>query len=218
MSYSFSQESSFSQDRFDKIPIIGILRNIPPEHIENLAKLYMQSGLTTLEVTMNSGNAPETIAHLVKNFGQQLNIGAGTVCSTADLQVALTAGAQFIVTPIIDEEVIKTCVAEQIPIFPGAYTPTEIYKAWSLGASMVKVFPATKLGPEFIKDVLAPLNKVKLLPTGGISLHNFTEFLRAGAKGVGIGSEIFPKNLIQNQEWDLLGTLFADFARQYKAL
>src|SRR5690606_18081736 len=105
---------------------------------------------------------------------------------------ALDAGAQFVVTPITDEEVISACVERDIPIFPGAYTPTEIYKAWSLGASMVKVFPASKLGPDYIKEVLAPLQQIHLMPTGGVGLENMEAFYKAGAKGFGIGSQLIP--------------------------
>lgn len=208
--------NTFSWERFHQIPIVGIMRNIPPQHLETMVKLYASAGLKTLEITMNSDNAAETISNLVNNFGHDLNIGAGTVCSSKDLEIALNAGAQFIVTPVLNKKVIKTCVAKQVPIFPGAYTPSEIYKAWRWGASMVKIFPATKLGPEFIKDVLAPLNQVKLLPTGGISLDNFTHYLKAGATGLGVGSEIFAKELIVQENWLELEKLFADFVRKYQ--
>jgi len=129
----------------------------------------------------------------------------------------LDAGAQFIVTPIIDEAVIKKCLALKIPIFPGAYTPTEIYRAWSLGATMVKVFPAGKLGPDYIKEVLAPLNQIQLLPTGGISLDNIRAFIKAGAKGFGIGSSLVPKHMVENGEWDALYDHLIKFVNQYKA-
>src|SRR5690606_4889291 len=106
-------------------------------------------------------------------------------------------------------------VSASIPVFPGAYTPTEIYRAWSLGASMVKVFPATRLGVEYIKEVLAPLNQIKLLPTGGVTPDNFSDFLKAGAKGFGIGSHLFPKHIIDKEDWDGLRTLYTDFVNKY---
>ncbi len=191
------------------------MRNLPPAASYQIARLYAEAGLTTLEITLNSENAPETISRLANEFSGKLNIGAGTVCSLNDFEQALAAGAQFIVTPILNPEVIKASVAANIPIFPGAFSPTEIYQAAQLGASMVKVFPATKLGPEFIKDVLAPLSGLKLVPTGGISLNNITQFFQAGAQGVGIGSDIFPKQLIQNEQWPELKNLFLDFLKKY---
>jgi 2-dehydro-3-deoxyphosphogluconate aldolase/(4S)-4-hydroxy-2-oxoglutarate aldolase len=182
-----------------------------------LARYYAEAGLTTLEVTMNSDEALTTITRLVQDFDEKLNIGAGTVCTLEDLDKALAAGAQFIVTPILQEEVIKACVQQQIPVFPGAYSPTEIYKAWHLGATMVKVFPATKLGASFIKEVLAPMDYLKLLPTGGVSLDNFKDFFVAGAAGVGMGSQLFPKKLIEEGDWEELSVLFRDLVATFDA-
>jgi 2-dehydro-3-deoxyphosphogluconate aldolase / (4S)-4-hydroxy-2-oxoglutarate aldolase len=208
----------FSWERFNQVPIVGIMRNMPRQHLETLVEIYAESGLTTLEVTMNTAGAPDIIAALVQRFGHQLNIGAGTVCSLEDLDLALTANAQFIVTPILETEVIKACVQAGTPVFPGAFTPTEIHQAWKLGAPLVKVFPAGKLGPGYIKEVLAPLNHIRLLPTGGITLTNFADFLRAGAQGVGIGSGLFPEHLIQGDRWDEYRTFLTDFVKGYQAL
>lgn len=210
-------KTGFSWELFEKMPIVGIMRNIPVQHIDTIAGIYAESGLTNLEITMNSDRAADTIARLAKTFNGRLNIGAGTVCTPGDLTIALDAGAQFIVTPVIQEEVIRTCVSKSVPIFPGAYTPTEIYTAWSLGASMVKVFPATRLGAAYIKEVLAPLNQVKLLPTGGVDPENFTDFLIAGAKGFGMGSHLFPKTLIDRGDWKALAVLYAGLVNKYNS-
>jgi 2-dehydro-3-deoxyphosphogluconate aldolase / (4S)-4-hydroxy-2-oxoglutarate aldolase len=207
--------NEFSWEAFNKVPVVGILRNIAREQVELLAKPYFEAGLTTLEITMNSEGAEETIAQLVRNYSGKLNIGAGTVCTMEELNAALSAGAGFIVTPILNEEVIHACVEKKIPVFPGAYTPTEIYKAWAMGASMVKVFPATQLGPGYIKDILAPLKQIKLIPTGGITLENFTGFLKAGAKGVGIGSHLFPPGLINEGRWDELHRFYSAFVQKF---
>ena len=126
-------------------------------------------------------------------------------------RVALAAGAQFIVTPILNKRVIRSCVRRGIPIMPGAFTPSEIYEAWSLGASLVKVFPATSLGPAFISDLKAPLGPIRLLPTGGITLNNLTDFLKAGAEGVGVGSQLFDRTLISEQNWTGLRAHFQQF-------
>lgn len=208
---------TFSWELFERMPIVGILRGFPAQQVSLLSKYYAEAGLTTLEITMNSKDAPQTINALVNSVQGRLNVGAGTVCTLADLDQALEAGAQFIVTPILDEAIIKKCVAMNIPVFPGAYTPTEIYKAWTLGASMVKVFPASKLGPDYIKEVLAPLNHIKLMPTGGISLDNFRDYLRAGAKGLGVGSQLIPKHLVENNAWEELKNHFTGFVNSYKA-
>ncbi|PKA98223.1 2-dehydro-3-deoxyphosphogluconate aldolase/(4S)-4-hydroxy-2-oxoglutarate aldolase [Flavobacteriaceae bacterium MAR_2009_75] len=203
--------SSFSWPRFNQNPIVGILRGLSTEEVLQLVPIYLKSGFYTLEITMNSPNVVKTISILRERY-TDLNVGAGTVCTQDDLEIALSAGAQFIVTPIIDSEVIKRCVKSNIPIFPGAYTPTEIYTAWKLGASAIKVFPATQLGPKYVKDVLAPLNDIKLLPTGGVSADNISAFFKAGAIGVGMGSSLFDKNLIKNQDFEGLEKHFLNVA------
>lgn len=208
--------NQFSWDLFHQMPVIGIMRSVSRQHSESIAPIYYQSGLTCLEVTMNSPGAEEIIAALVKLCGDKLNIGAGTVCTMNDLEKALKAGAQFIVSPILNEEVISSCAAQGIPVFPGAFTPTEIYKAWSLGATMVKVFPATSLGVGYIREVLGPLSTIKLVPTGGINLENFTGYLEAGAKAVGIGNHLFPKNILEREDWDELQKIYAEYTGRYK--
>lgn len=189
------QATAFQWERFEEAPIVGILRGMQPEVVRQIAKVFQSAGLSTLEVTMNTAGAPKIIARLRKEF-PNLNIGAGTVCTLTDLQTAIAAGAQFIVTPILDEEVIRTAAGQHIPVFPGAYSPTEIYRAWAAGASAVKVFPATRLGPQYLKDVAGPLPQIKLLPTGGVSAANIGTFFAAGAFGVGMGSSLFDKQLI----------------------
>lgn len=202
-----STSQSIFFDKFHKAPIIGILRGFDLAACRNIAMAYQKAGLTSLEITMNSPQASETIAALLIEF-PELNIGAGTVVNKADLDLAINAGAQFIVTPIIDKKVVKTCIKRKIPIFPGAYSPLEIYKAWNMGATAVKVFPATQLGPSFIKDVLAPLNQIKLVPTGGVSLHNIKSFFEVGAYGVGMGSSLIDKELVENKNWKALEVHF----------
>lgn len=207
----------FSWEAFLKFPVVGILRNVALDKTEILSRHYLDAGLTTLEITMNSEGATEAISSLNVHYGGQLNIGAGTVCTLKDLDKALKAGASFIVTPITDKRIIKECVSNKIPVFAGAYSPTEIYKAWKSGASMVKVFPAGNLGPGYIKEILAPLNEIKLLPTGGVTMHNFSDFLKAGAHGLGMGSHLLPKNLIETDQWEALSDHLLSFVKKYNA-
>lgn len=206
----------FNWELFNKIPVIGIMRNFPPQYLKQVVGIYQKAGFTNLEITMNSKDPAETIKSLRSECGDAMNIGAGTVGSVNDLEVALDAGAQFIVAPIVNKQVIKQCVKEDVPVFPGAYTPTEIYKAWSLGASMIKVFPAGGLGPQYIKDVLEPLNNVKLVPTGGVSIDNFTDYLKAGATGVALATSLFPKDIIANEQWDALVAFYTGFINKYR--
>lgn len=205
--------TTFSWKNYHAAPIVGIVRNMSEQLVYEIAKVYSAAGLSTIEITVNTKGASDIIKNLSIDF-PNLNIGAGTVCTLEDYKQVVRAGAQFIVTPIVSEEVIKESVSNGIPIFPGAFTPTEIYKAWTLGASAVKVFPATQLGPGYIKDVLAPLNTIKLLPTGGVSKENIQSFFAAGACGVGMGSSLFDKKMITTQDFDGLKKHFQNIKNE----
>ena len=200
-------KSEFSWSNFYKTPVVGIVRGLEIDKIKSIALAYEKASFYTIEITMNTPEVAKIIRELRDDF-PQLNVGAGTVCNLKELEVAINAGAQFIVTPIIDAAVIEKCVASNIPVFPGAYTPTEIYKAWSLGASAVKVFPATQLGSQYMKDILAPLNDIKLVPTGGVSLNNISSFFNAGVVGVGMGSSLIDKRMLFNNDYIALKNHF----------
>lgn len=206
----------FSTNLFDEMPLVGIMRGISPAAMHQVADRYVKAGLTTLEITMNSAGAVPTLAALSGKYGTKLNIGAGTVLNLQQLETALSAGAQFIVTPVLNQSVVAFCVERGIPVFPGAYSPTEIYQAWEMGADMIKVFPASGLGIDYIKNVKAPMEFLKLLPTGGVNLENCVDFLQAGASAVALGSSLFPKTLIQQENWDALEELFGQFHDKIK--
>jgi 2-dehydro-3-deoxyphosphogluconate aldolase/(4S)-4-hydroxy-2-oxoglutarate aldolase len=208
----------FSLQKFLTLPVIGIIRGLTLEETLGILPYYIKAGFTTVEITMNTPNAEQMIRVIADQYNGVLNIGAGTVCTDKELDLALAAGAQFIVMPIINESVIKSCVQEKIPVFPGAYTASEIFQAWALGATMVKVFPASSLGPEYIKDLRGPLNQIKLIPVGGVNIDNCLDYMKAGASGLGIGSQLFDTQKIRDKNWkDLSNTLelFANKMKEY---
>lgn len=205
----------FSWKNFERTPIVGIIRNISPTVFEKILPLYIQAGFTTIEVTMNTEGAEKMIEKCKIVYGDAINIGAGTVCNITDLQKALDAGAEFIVTPIVEKDVIEKSVALGIPVFPGAFTPTEIFNAWSLGASMVKVFPASQLGPDFIKSIKAPFPQIKLMPTGGVSAEDLKPYKNAGADAFGIGSPLFPAHLMKSENEAALLEHFKSFFEKW---
>jgi 2-dehydro-3-deoxyphosphogluconate aldolase/(4S)-4-hydroxy-2-oxoglutarate aldolase len=207
-------KNTFSQELFRKAPIVGIVRNLTLDEVTQILPIYREAGLTTIEITMNTPGAEEIIRYALEHESEGLNIGAGTVCTKDDLENALEAGAQFIVTPVINKKVIKSCVKKGTPVFPGGFSPTELFTAWSYGAAMVKIYPATSLGAEYIRDLKAPLNTLKVLPTGGINLDNMQDFLKAGADGLGIGSQLFDKQLIRNKDWTGLKLHFEKFVQK----
>ena len=206
--------SIFSWELFDKMPVVGIIRGLSVADINFVLPIYKQAGFTTIEITLNTPEALSVISSLALEYKGELNVGAGTVCTIDDLTDAVNAGANFIVTPIFKAEVVKKCVSMEVPIFPGAFSPTEIYEAWELGASMIKLYPASVVGPAYVSAVLAPLNKVKLMPTGGIHLSNMLAFMKAGATSLGIGSELFDKKIIQKRDSEAMLNHFTLFAQQ----
>lgn len=206
----------FDFDAFESIPIVGIIRNIKEESLTGILPQFVEAGFTSIEITMSTPGAEKMISDTIKLYGNHLNVGAGTVCSLTDLHNALNAGANFIVTPVVVEDVIKECVRLGIPVFPGAFSPSEIFEAWSLGATMVKVFPASSLGPDFIRSVKAPFPQIKIMPTGGIETKDLSVFRESGADAFGIGSPLFPANIIGKSEWTELCIHLKEFKKAWE--
>jgi 2-dehydro-3-deoxyphosphogluconate aldolase/(4S)-4-hydroxy-2-oxoglutarate aldolase len=170
--------------------IIAILRGVRESDIDRLAGALLAGGITVLEITLNTPGAPDMIRKLQSSYGDRMYIGAGTVLDSDDLQVAMDAGASFIVTPNTDEEVIGRCRDAGTPIFPGAMTPTEIVRAWKAGATAVKVFPSASLGLGYIKELQGPLKHIPMVAVGGVSTENIADFIRGGCQAVGIGGYV----------------------------
>jgi 2-dehydro-3-deoxyphosphogluconate aldolase/(4S)-4-hydroxy-2-oxoglutarate aldolase len=180
----------------DDLPILSILRGIKKEHIVPLTEIFISNRIRHIEITMNTVGAEELIRSMVMQAGNDLHIGAGTVLNLEEMQRAKKAGAKFIVSPAVIPNVINTCVQEGIPVFPGALTPTEIQLAWESGASMVKLFPASLFGPEYIKQVKVPLDKIKIIAVGGINEKNIGKYFGAGADAVAFGSGVVDSELL----------------------
>lgn len=199
---------------FKKLPLMGILRGISVEDVPALADASMEGGLRTLEITMNTSGAARLIEKMRKCCEQQMTVGAGTVLSLDRLKTALDAGAQFVVMPIIEPSIMEYCRDNGVPVFPGALTPCEIYRAWQLGASMVKVFPAGVFGPSYFKEIKAPLDNVELLACGGVSATNIGDFFRNGASAAAFGASIYKKEWVETKAF---GNISHEIARLVKA-
>jgi 2-dehydro-3-deoxyphosphogluconate aldolase/(4S)-4-hydroxy-2-oxoglutarate aldolase len=206
----------FDAELFGRLPVVGILRGFDRSRLEPLVRASLAGGLCNIEITMNSPAACDLLRFTRELVGTKMNVGAGTVCSIDDLNQALDAGAGFIVTPVVVPEVIERCVAKQIPVFPGALTPTEIHQAWNLGATMVKVFPANHFGPDYIKAVKAPLQDIRLMPTGGVSIETLPAYKQAGADAFGVGSPLFDARRVANEDWDWVRDQAQGFVEAYR--
>lgn len=169
--------------------IVAIVRGIHPNDVIKIAHALLAGGVTTMEVTMNSFNALTVIEQLSKEMKDKMLIGAGTVLDEKMTNEVIDAGARFIISPIVDKKIIKATKKRGAVSIPGAFTPTEIFKAYSFGGDIVKVFPASS-NVSYIKEVRAPLPQIPLMPTGGISLENIQDFKKAGAVAFGIGGAL----------------------------
>jgi 2-dehydro-3-deoxyphosphogluconate aldolase/(4S)-4-hydroxy-2-oxoglutarate aldolase len=169
--------------------LVAILRGAAQEDVLHIATALYKGGIRCLEITLNSPNALAAIENISTKMEGQLLVGAGTVLNAAAASEAIAAGAKFIISPITDEETIRTTKALGAVSIPGAFTPTEIFRAHAFGGDIIKVFPGTS-GPAFIKEILAPLPGIPLMPTGGISLENLSQFRAAGAVAYGIGKAL----------------------------
>ncbi len=184
--------------------VIAIVRFDRSEDLIQVARAVRAGGVRAIEFTMTTPNALDIIEQSAREFGQDVLLGAGTVLDPETARAAILAGAQFVVAPTLNPQVIETCRRYSKAVIPGAFTPTEILTAWECGADFVKVFPAEFGGPEYLKAVLAPLPQVKLIPVGGVSLENTGEFIRAGAAAVGVGGNLVEKRMIAEGRLDRL--------------
>lgn len=190
--------------RLKGIQLIPVLRKIPYESSPQLITALINGGIQAIEITLDTINAAEIIKESRAKFGQQVIVGAGTVLTVEQCEEAINAGAEFIVSPALNLDVVKYALASNVPVVPGVFTPSEMQKAYEAGAEMIKLFPASSLGPKFIKDVKGPLAHIQIMTTGGINIDTAKSYLNAGATAVGAGSDLLKKDWIQNEQWDLL--------------
>ncbi|MCK4906932.1 MAG: bifunctional 4-hydroxy-2-oxoglutarate aldolase/2-dehydro-3-deoxy-phosphogluconate aldolase [Spirochaetes bacterium] len=188
-------------DSFKELPLMGILRGISSSQVEPLVEAVVSAGLKTIEITMNTANASDLLADMKKVSAGRLNIGAGTVLSIEDMKIALDAGAQFIVSPTLVDDVVSYCSKNSIPVFPGALTPQEIFSAWNAGAAMVKVFPSNFFGPAYFKEIKGPFDRIELLACGGVSADNLETFFGSGASAAAFGGSVFRKEWLDNGDF-----------------
>jgi 2-dehydro-3-deoxyphosphogluconate aldolase / (4S)-4-hydroxy-2-oxoglutarate aldolase len=197
--------------------VIAIVRFDRSEDLVRVARAVQAGGVRAIEFTLTTPNALPIIEQSVREFGNDVLLGAGTVLDAETARAAILAGAEFIVAPTLNPAVIEMCRRYSKVVIPGAFTPTEILTAWECGADFVKVFPAEFGGPAYFKAVLAPLPQVKLIPVGGVSLETVGDFIKAGAVAVAVGSNLVKKSAIAAKRFDELTDVargFVDAVRQ----
>jgi 2-dehydro-3-deoxyphosphogluconate aldolase / (4S)-4-hydroxy-2-oxoglutarate aldolase len=190
--------------QIEDVGIVAVIRLRDPGKLRAVVDALADGGARVLEVTMTVPGAVDLIRQLAPALPDGFLLGAGTVTDAATARAVIEAGAAFVVGPVFRPDVIAACHERDVPAIPGCFSPTEILDAHDAGADLVKVFPATMLGPQFLKDIRAPLPRLKLMPTGGVTLENAGDWIRAGAVAVGVGSALVDAGAIESGRFKVI--------------
>lgn len=198
--------------------LVAIIRAPSSEQIVSAAKALAAGGIDVIEVTFTVPRALDVLSAVRDELGDEILLGAGTVLDPETARAAILAGAEFIVTPTLNKDVIQLCQRYDKLSLPGAYTPTEILAAWEAGADIVKVFPADVGGPAYLKAVRGPLPQVRLMPTGGVNLETMGDFLDAGACAVGLGGALIEPQAMRDGDMPRIENLARQFVERFQAI
>lgn len=204
-------------DAIEREGIVAVIRIKEPEKLRAVVDAIAEGGVRALEVTMTVPGAVDLIRELAPSLPASFTFGAGTVLDADTAARVIDAGARFVVSPVFRRSVIEACHARGVPAMPGCFSPTEILDAWDAGADIVKVFPATALGPGFFKDMRGPLPQVKLMPTGGVTLTNAGDWIRAGAAAIGVGSALVDPQAVAAGRFDVISGNARQFVEAVRA-
>jgi 2-dehydro-3-deoxyphosphogluconate aldolase/(4S)-4-hydroxy-2-oxoglutarate aldolase len=188
-------------DEIFKRKVVAVLRVEEEDKLKKVIQAIYDGGVSVAEITMTVPNAIKLIEKMSQELDENIIIGVGSVLSKEVAEDAIKAGAKYVVSPILKKEIIEMAQKYDVPVMPGCFTPTEIYSAFEMGADIAKVFPADLVGMPFFKAILAPMPHLKLMPTGGVSLSNAGDWLKAGACAVGIGSALLDDKAIKEENY-----------------
>jgi 2-dehydro-3-deoxyphosphogluconate aldolase/(4S)-4-hydroxy-2-oxoglutarate aldolase len=191
--------------------IVAVVRAPDGRQLVEVVQALAQGGVSVVEITMSVPGALDVIRQVRRELGDRVLLGAGTVLDTETARAVLLAGAEYIVSPTLNFDLIRLCRRYDKMVMPGAFSPTEILAAWEAGADIVKVFPAEVVGPAFFKALRGPLPQIRLMPTGGVDLTTAGDFLKAGACCLGVGSQLVDPQAVAKGDFDKI----RDLARQY---
>lgn len=197
--------------------IVAVIRADSPDQLVDVCQALAEGGVVSSEITMTTPGALDAIHKATSKLGDQCIIGVGSVLDPETARAAILAGAQYVVAPTLNLDVITMAHRYGKPVIPGGLTPTEIITAYQAGADLVKVFPANHFGPKYFKDLLAPMPQLRLTPTGGVDLDTAAQWIEAGAACLGVGSSLVKKDLLQSKDWKGLTALakkFVDIVKQ----
>src|SRR5262245_34432037 len=191
--------------------VVAVVRSPHAEQLVSVARALADGGVNAIEITMTVPLALDAIRMVATELRGEIVLGAGTILDPETARAALLAGAEYIVAPTLNLDVIRLCRRYDKVVMPGAFSPTEILSAWESGADIVKVFPADTGGPNYLKSILAPLPQLRLMPTGGVDLTTAAAFLQPGAFCLGVGSALVDKDAIEKKEFNRIRDLAAQY-------
>lgn len=184
--------------------VVAIVRMSETSKLMKVVEAIVKGGIRCVEITLTVPRAFEIIHELSRTFSNDVLVGAGTVLSVEETKKAVAAGAKYIISPTLNIDVIKACRELDVVAIPGTLTPTEILTAWEAGGDIIKVFPVTALGPQYIQDIKRPLPHIRLMPTSGVTIENAREFIKAGACALGLGSSLLDPTCIERAQYEQL--------------
>jgi 2-dehydro-3-deoxyphosphogluconate aldolase/(4S)-4-hydroxy-2-oxoglutarate aldolase len=197
--------------RIEQCGVVAVIRLQDPDRLRGVIDALGAGGVRALEVTMTVPRAIQLIDAIAPGLPAEFVIGAGTILDPETARAAILAGARFVVGPVFNRAVVDLCHRYDVAVMPGCFTPTEILQAWDAGADVVKVFPATALGPSYFKDIRGPLPQVKLMPTGGVTLENAGDWIAAGAVAIGAGTAMIDAKAVAAGDWAAITRRAASF-------
>ncbi len=184
--------------------VVAVIRMKDPKRLSKVVDAIRAGGVKCIEITMTVPGAVDVIAEMARNAPSDVLVGAGTVTDKSGALDVIKAGAKFVVGPALNLEILSVCKEKDVVCMPGCFSPTEILTGWNAGADVIKVFPATSLGPKYFKDIAGPFPHIRLMPTGGVTVENVGEWVAAGAVAVGIGSDLLDKKAIEEEKYSVL--------------
>jgi 2-dehydro-3-deoxyphosphogluconate aldolase/(4S)-4-hydroxy-2-oxoglutarate aldolase len=194
--------------------VVAVVRSPDSQQLVEVSRALADGGVTVVEITMSVPGALDVLRQVRQALGERVLLGAGTVLDAETARAVLLAGAEYVVAPTVNLDVIRLCRRYDKLVMPGAFTPTEILTAWEAGADIVKVFPAEVVGPAYFKALRGPLPQIRLMPTGGVDLTTAAAFLKAGACCLGVGGQLVEPRAVAERNFDRI----RDQARQYMAI
>lgn len=196
--------------------LVAIMRGLTHRDSLRTAEALIKGGVKAIEVTFNTKDAESILKDLSREFGSHAFIGAGTVITEEQLAKAVANGASFILSPNFDRTIVSKTIKAGLVAIPGAFTPSEVFEAHRAGASIVKVFPVSSVGPQYIKDLKGPFDNLALMPVGGVNLKNAYDFIKAGSIALGVGSSLIQKDLISQNRFPVLTELASSYLQKVR--